>query len=216
MKKKVRLIFFIILSGCFLAFVYWISYRYTYKELQNNKLYDESQLTKKSTVYIPTLKQEKQKQTASSDSEKGISKIIVTAKTTYILERYVEMTGEMTKEILPVPIELLGFDCDKIIQYTMEKSAAMENDDSRLELVAFDSDLLVLRQTDESVKREYLFLITAERGKIVVYKYSDEAIYIKTDIKIIELPYDLQEKIKEGLPVENEKELFLFLESYSS
>lgn len=221
MKKKVRLIFFIILAGCFFAFVYWITYRYTYEELQHNKLYDESQLKPGNTddSYVPVLKQQqqqKQNQKFPDTSEKNVNQIIVTAKTTYILEKFDEMSGEISKEILPVPIELLGLDYDKVIHYTLEKSAAIESENSRLELVVFNGDLLVLRQTDEYVKREYLFFVTAEWGKIAVYKYQDESLYIKTDIKVTDIPCDLQEKIKEGMLVESEKELFMFLESYSS
>ena len=216
MKKKGRLIFLIIISCCFFALAYWVTYQYTYKDLQENKLYDENQLIpeKITDACIPVIKQEKTKLPVALDAASG--NIIVTAKTTYILEKYNEMTGEMTREILPVPIELLGLDYNKIQQYTLEKSAAKEDEEGRFELVAFDKSLLVLRQTDEYLEREYMFLLTAEWGKIIVYKYYDESLYTKTDIKIIDLPYDLQEKIRAGMLVEDEKELFMFLESYSS
>lgn len=216
MKKKGRLIFLIIISCCFFALAYWVTYQYTYKDLQENKLYDENQLIpeKITDACIPVIKQEKTKLPVTLDAASG--NIIVTAKTTYILEKYNEMTGEMTREILPVPIELLGLDYNKIQQYTLEKSAAKEDEEGRLELVAFDKSLLVLRQTDEYLEREYMFLLTAEWGKIIVYKYYDESLYTKTNIKIIDLPYDLQEKIRGGMLVEDEKELFMFLESYSS
>ena len=216
MKKKGRLIFLIIISCCFFALAYWVTYQYTYKDLQENKLYDENQLIpeKITDACIPVIKQEKTKLPVALDAASG--NILVNAKTTYILEKYNEMTGEMTREILPVPIELLGLDYNKIQQYTLEKSAAKEDEHGRLELVAFDKSLRVLRQTDEYLEREYMFLLTAEWGKIIVYKYYDESLYTKTDIKIIDLPYDLQEKIRGGMLVEDEKELFMFLESYSS
>lgn len=216
MKKKGRLIFLIIISCCLFALAYWVAYQYTYKDLQENKLYDEDQLIpeKVTDAYTPAIKQEKQMLPIISNSDSD--KLIVTAKTTYILEKYNEMTGEMRKEILPVPIELLGLDYNKIQQYTLEKSTVMDNENRRLELVVFDKNLLVLRQTDEYVEREYMFFVTAEWGKVIVYKYYDESLYTKTNIKIIDLPYDLQEKIRAGMLVENEKELFMFLESYSS
>ena len=137
MKKKGRLIFFIIISCCFFALAYWVTYQYTYKDLQENKLYDENQLIpeKLTDEYTPAIKQEKTKLPVASDVDS--SSLIVTAKTTYILEKYNEMTGEMTREILPVPIEILGFDYNKIQQYALEKSAAKEDEKSRLELVAF-------------------------------------------------------------------------------
>lgn len=216
MKKKGRLIFLIIFSCCLFALAYWVTYQYTYKDLQENKLYDENQLIpeKVTDAYTPALSQQKQKLPVASDGNSD--KLIVTAKTTYILEKYDEMSGELTKEILPVPIELLGLDYDKIQQYMLEKSAAAEAENRRFELVAFNENLLVLRQIDEYVKREYMFFLTAQWGKVVVYKYYDETLYTKTDIRIVDLPSDLQEKIREGMLVENEKDLFMFLESYSS
>ena len=215
MEKKGRLIFLLIVSCCFFAFVYWITYRYTFNDLMNNKLYDEEQLIPESTTYVYTpafMQQQKLPVEVDVDNNKNI----VTARTVFIIEKYNETTGELTKEILPIPIELLGLDYDEIQEYTLKKSADMESENGRLELVAFNQNLLVFRHTDEDIAREYMFMLVAEWGKIVVYKYYEETLYTKTNIKIIDLPYDLQEKIKKGMPVENERELFMFLESYSS
>lgn len=219
MKKKGRLIFLLIISCCFFALVYWVAYSYTYEDLKNNKLYDENQLmpeTTTNTSYAPATAVMQQHQKSPVVEDINENKLIVTAKTTYILEKYNELSGELTKEILPVPIELLGFDYEEIQKYVLEKAVNTEGSGSRTELVAFNDSLLVLRQTDEYVKRDYMFLLIAEWGKVVVYKYYDETLYIKTNIKIIDLPYDLQENIKAGMLVESEKELFMFLESYSS
>jgi len=213
MKKKGRLIFLIILSCCFFFFVYWITYIYTYNDLQNNKLYDEEQLMPKTTEEItPAIMQQKKLPVTAEDAKE----LIVTAKTTYILEKYNKTTGDFTKDILPIPIELLGLDYGKLQKYTLEKSAEEESENIRLELVAFDKDLLVLRQTSEYVEPDYMFFLVAEWGKVVVYRYYEESLYTKTNIKIVDLPIDMQEKIKKGMPVENERELFRFLESYSS
>lgn len=141
MKKRLRLIFLIIMSCCFFAFVYWVTYRYTYEDLQNNKLYDENQLLPAETTkeYTSALKQ--------IENERD-EREIITAKTAYILEKYDEMSGELTKEIIPMPIELLGLDYNGIYGYVQGKSEEDEN--GRTELVAFQHDLLVLRKTYES------------------------------------------------------------------
>lgn len=213
MKKKGRLIFWLIISCCFFFFVYYVTYTYTFNDLQNNKLYDEDQLIPKTTEEItPAIMQQKQLPVTADDAKE----LIVTAKTTYILEKHNKTTGDFTKEILPIPIELLGSDHDNIQKYTLVKSAEAENENSRLELVAFDKNLLVLRQTFECIEPDYMFFVVAEWGKVVVYKYYEESLYTKTNIKIVDLPVDLQEKIRKGMPVENERELFKFLESYSS
>ena len=213
MKKKGRLIFFIIISCCFFFLVYYVTYTYTFNDLQNNKLYDEDQLIPKTTEEItPAIMQQKKLPVTADDTKE----LIVTAKTTYILEKQNKTTGDFTKEILPIPIELLGLEHDDIQKYTLAKSAEKESENSRLELVVFDKNLLVLRQTFEVSEPDYMFYMVAEWGKVVVYKYYEESLYTKTNIKIVDLPVDLQEKIKNGMPIENERELFMFLESYSS
>ncbi|MBE5948141.1 MAG: hypothetical protein E7261_03825 [Lachnospiraceae bacterium] len=213
MKKKGRLIFWIIISCCFFFFVYYVTYTYTYNDLQNNKLYDEDQLIPKTTEEITPAIMQQKKLPVTTDNKR---ELIVTAKTVYILEKHNKTTGDFTREILPIPIELLGLDHNKIQKYTLAKSAEEENENKRLELVTFDNGLLVLRQTFEYEEPEYMFYLVAEWGKVVVYKYYEESLYTKTNIKIVDLPGDLQEKIKKGIPVENERELFMFLESYSS
>ena len=214
MKKKGRLIFFIILSCCFFFLVYYVTYTYTYNDLQNNKLYDEEQLKPKTSgeaVVTPAIMQQNKMPVITDDNKE----LIVTAKTTYILEKHNKATGDFVKNILPVPIELMGMDYDDVQKYTLEKSAE-EDGNVRLELVAFDKNLLVLRQISEYIEPDYMFFLVAEWGKVVVYRYYEESLYTKTNIKIVDLPVDMQEKIRKGMPVENERELFRFLESYSS
>jgi len=139
MKKKARLIFVLLLSCCFWGFVYWVSYRYTYEDLLNNKLYDESQLIPAETTsdYVPAITQQ------GKDKD---NKEIISTKTIYILEKYDELSGELTKEMLPVPIELLGLDYNGVYQYTQRKTTE-DNTNGRIELVIFQSGLLVLRKT---------------------------------------------------------------------
>ena len=138
MKKKVRLIFVVVLSGCFWGFVYWLSYRYTYEDLSNNKLYDESQLIPSETPdnYVPTVLQ---------IEDRKEYKEVISSKTIYILEKYDELSDELTKEILPMPIELMGLDCNGVNQYIQRKTEEISG--GRIELVAFQNDLLVFRKT---------------------------------------------------------------------
>ena len=51
---------------------------------------------------------------------------------------------------------------------------------------------------------------------MVVYDYSLSHVYMNTDIKVEELPDSLQEEILNMKYVEDEGELYNFLESYSS
>lgn len=217
MKKKVRLILIITAFCSYFAFVYWITYRYTYEDLINNKLYDESQLippTETTEEYTPVFKA-----SATADDNKYVTNTKspeITAKTTYILEKFDKLSGELTKEIIPIPIELLGLDCDGVFRYIKSENEKPSNENICLEMVVFQNGLLVLRQTFESNVPDYMFRLVAEHGKIVVYEYYEDVVYAKTNIKVIDLPYELQKELENELPIEDEKELFMFLESYSS
>ena len=55
-----------------------------------------------------------------------------------------------------------------------------------------------------------------ENHYVVVYDQSLSEVYMNTDILVEDLSAELQEEIIQMKYVENEKELFNFLESYSS
>lgn len=55
-----------------------------------------------------------------------------------------------------------------------------------------------------------------ENHYVVVYQKDLQNVYMNTDIPVEELPENLQEEIIKIKYIENEKELYNFLESYSS
>ena len=62
----------------------------------------------------------------------------------------------------------------------------------------------------------YQFFIRDENGRVVVYTTKEQEVYMETGIETIALPSYLQERITSGIFFKNEKELYDFLESYSS
>ncbi len=53
-------------------------------------------------------------------------------------------------------------------------------------------------------------------GMVVVYEDDPEQPYLVTDIRVEDLPINLQEEIKDKLEIADEKSLYDFLESYTS
>lgn len=53
-------------------------------------------------------------------------------------------------------------------------------------------------------------------GMVVVYEDNQVQPYLVTDIRVEDLPINLQEKMKEKLEIADEKSLYDFLESYTS
>jgi len=60
------------------------------------------------------------------------------------------------------------------------------------------------------------FLVKEEEGYLVIYDRVSMRLYDETTIQFQELPVRLQEKVAAGLYFVDEKELYAFLENYSS
>lgn len=71
-------------------------------------------------------------------------------------------------------------------------------------------------QRDGIPKREEGYYLAFMDSKIVVLLEDKKTVYFTTDVSSQMLPEDLRQQIMQLLYVENEKELFDFLESYSS
>jgi hypothetical protein len=74
-----------------------------------------------------------------------------------------------------------------------------------------------LSETIESGGNEiYSYHVLAEEGFLVVYQTNSPEIYLATDIAMESLPEEVQAAIATGLYFRQEKELYDFLENYSS
>jgi len=67
-----------------------------------------------------------------------------------------------------------------------------------------------------NVVSAYQFVLGEEDGYVVVYYADAETVYATTDIKYEYLPERLQTEIQQGKQISTEKELYNFLENYSS
>ncbi len=66
------------------------------------------------------------------------------------------------------------------------------------------------------IENQYEFIIFEKNQQLIVYLAEDMSFYMETGIQMSTLPKDVREDLADGIPFENEKELFDFLESYSS
>ena len=62
----------------------------------------------------------------------------------------------------------------------------------------------------------YEFVLCEEEGYVMVYYADRETVYDTTDIRLEDLPANLQQEIREGKEMGSQQELYNFLESYSS
>ena len=85
-----------------------------------------------------------------------------------------------------------------------------------MELYSFSPKRVVIRKTYTAQEEEEGFFLVNENHCVVVYQKDLQNVYLSTDIKVDELPCTLRDEIMNKKYVENKKELYNFLESYSS
>lgn len=146
---------------------------------------------------------------------------VMTADTHYIVMEYNTVTGETIEEEADAPDKFIGLDRDRLVQeikeYNQNPSLAdLERGFASMELISFSQGRVVVRKSYDFKEEEKGFFLLNENHYVVVYDYSLSYVYMNTDIMVEELPENLQEEIINIKYVESERELYNFLESYSS
>lgn len=99
--------------------------------------------------------------------------------------------------------------------------------EQRIDLLQQEKELLLSKQQQEELEKEntaeslnviapYAYVLLAEDGFVAVYQADRETLYATTGILMESLPDNLQQEIQEGKVIDNEEQLYSFLENYSS
>ncbi len=143
---------------------------------------------------------------------------VITADTSYIIVSYDAVSGETSEQEEVTPDKYIGLTREKLAEELKEYEDSpsltdMEKGFSHIELLSFSPSKVVIRKNYE--KTEGFFLVN-ENHSVVVYDKSLEHMYMDTGILTEDLPKELQNEIIQMKYIENEMELYHFLESYSS
>lgn len=146
---------------------------------------------------------------------------VVTANTQYILQEYDALNKQVNEMEINAPDKYIGLNremlAEEIESYNQNPSLTdLEKGFKYMELVSFSGKRIVVRKSYEPVEETKGFFLLNENHYVVVYNKSLSDIYMSTDIRVEELPQKLQEEIINMKFVEDEGELYNFLESYSS
>lgn len=146
---------------------------------------------------------------------------VVTADTQYIVQEYDMQKSTVQESEIKAPDKFIGLDRDKLSEeidnYNQNPSLTdQEKGFSYMELVSFSGKRVVVRKSYDLEQEEKGFFLINEDHHVVVYTQNLSEVYMNTDILVEDLSADLQAEIIQMKYVEDEKELFNFLESYSS
>ena len=146
---------------------------------------------------------------------------VVTADTQYIVQEYDMGDTTVQENEVKAPDKFIGLDRERLAEeinnYNQNPSLTdLEKGFRYMELVSFSDKKVVVKKSYELPKEDKGFFLINENHYVVVYDQSLSEVYMNTDILVEDLSAELQEEIIQMKYVENEKELFNFLESYSS
>lgn len=202
--KKMYIICVLVL-GVLFSGVYYASYQITQKRIADQE---------KNNLYLADAEPEILGAVSASES-------IITRKTSYILEEYSLNDNSLMREPKEPPVELLGYDRKKLMEYIqayMDDMPQAEKDRGLIsyELTSFSKDEVVLRKTYYRNENAAQFYLDVQMGRIVVYQTEDDTLYAYTELKFVDLPEKLQREILAGKYIETVEELYHFLETYST
>lgn len=203
--KKMYIICFLVLCLAFSA-VYYGSYQLTQSRLQEEETGTGTAVSASDTDLVGVAKAEES---------------IITRKTAYVVEEYCINDESLISEETEPPIEVLGYDRSRMLEYIQNYMDNMNETDQNkglisYELTSFSRDRVVLRKTYYKGEPQAQFYLDVQMGRIVVYQTSDNSLYAYTELKFNSLPESLRREILEGKYIETVEELYHFLESYSS
>ncbi len=141
---------------------------------------------------------------------------------------YEENEFDVQASELNLPIELIGFDRDKVIAYLENNGDFFVDDDEELiniMLVSFAEDRVVIRKNvrqgaviiyPNGESERYNYYVAFDEDKIVVYKKDKETIFIETGLTYDMVDKDTRDSIEKGVWIENINTLYRYLESITS
>lgn len=144
----------------------------------------------------------------------------VTKNTTFEIEHYYpDEQRTLIEQINSMPM-LLGCDKEGIIDYLEEYMKHLSYEErekglSSYEMVSYNDNHICFRKIYK--KQEYKgYYAKSFNGTIVILNGDGKTVYEYTQITINNLPEELQKEVLQGYLLENEEDLYNFLENYST
>ncbi len=146
---------------------------------------------------------------------------VITADTVYFIEEINLSDGTVQEKEEEIPVKYIGLDREELLG----ELEAYDNNPAlsdlkmgfqNIELSSFSRDRVVVCKYYRPEPEEKGFYLMVADHFVIVYEKDKKTIHTNTDILLESLSEELQTEIIRGKYIENEQELYNFLESYSS
>ncbi len=146
---------------------------------------------------------------------------VVDIQTVYQIENYDSVKGTTATDYKTIPEEMVGMKRSQVDEYCKKYIANMPTDEylaglQSMGVTEFSENKLIVRKVYDSSKIKYRYYIIAVEGEVVVYYGDKKTVYEYTGIRTSSLNSSEKRKLKKGIEVKDEDELFGILENYSS
>ena len=144
---------------------------------------------------------------------------VTTCDTVYEVESYVG--NSYMHSVATIPFSFTGLSREElqkeIDRYELSPSFAdKQKGFESIELLSFHPEKITVRKTYREEQEKIIYYIKAVNHELVVYKSDQEEAYMPTDLKLEMLPEDVQQDIINTKCFNDIREVYDFLESYSS
>lgn len=197
--KKYIICSFLCLCLCALCAGYYFSY--------------DKAVKKQEEARLPEQEQELAEVAVQEGTVKSSAKLIT--------EVYNTRTEDSERKVTTMPAVYLGMNREQVLEQLNEymknlSIADLEEGLVGYELLYYSSECLMIRKTYQPQEDFHKYYIKLSKGLITVFYSDRKTVYEYTDINISQLPSKLAIDVINGLEVKDEKELYDFLENYSS
>ena len=144
---------------------------------------------------------------------------VTTCDTVYEVESYVG--NSYIHSVEAIPFSFTGLSREElqkeIERYELSPSFAdKQNGFESIELLSFHPEKITVRKTYREEQEKIIYYIKAVNHELIVYRSDQEEAYMPTDLKLEMLPEDVQQYIINTKCFNDIREVYDFLESYSS
>lgn len=145
----------------------------------------------------------------------------ITADTGYMVLKKDVDNGEIYKKLDRIPEKYIGLTREQLIEqleiYEQNPPLTeLEKGFVGIELLSFSPSQVEVQMNYHQEEPTGIFYIMVYDHNIVVMLEDKRTVFLSTQIKLSELPDDVQQDIIKGLFIPNEKSLYDFLENYTS
>ena len=146
---------------------------------------------------------------------------VITADTVYFIEEVNLSDGTVQEKEEEIPVKYIGLDREQLLgeleAYDGNPALSdLKKGFQNSELSSFSRERVVVCKYYRPEPEEKGFYLMVADHFVIVYEEDKKTIHTNTDILLEDLSEELQSEIIRGKYIENEQELYNFLESYSS